>query len=102
MIATYTLTIMSFSLLTDMVRYVKLTPSDSLCAAIQLVLCFDQFSFDEALRGGLVRLTVTVCPDIQSASCLTNMCWQCSGVPSVSKQASTDPTGEGTVNVKSR
>lgn len=92
----------TISLLINMVRFVKPTQSDSLFAAIQLVLCFDQFSFDEALWGGWVRLTMTVCPDIQSACCLTNMCCQRSGVPSVSKQASTDPTEKGTVNVKSR
>lgn len=62
----------------------------------------DQFSSDEALRRGWVRLTMTVCPDVQSARCLTNMCWQHSGVPSVSKQTPTDPTAEGTVNGKSR
>lgn len=38
-----------------------------------LLLClYDWFSCDDALQGWRVRLTVTVCPDVQSASCLTN------------------------------
>lgn len=41
--------------------------------ALFLHCFYDWFSCDEALQGWRVRLTVTVCPDVQSANCLANI-----------------------------